>query len=82
MLSEVPENYSQWLSMGKGHAPLAYKGLSGSAITAAIILGVLEIFWTYFFGAFSAPVMLFVLMLLFLFIRPQGIAGKFVKEKV
>lgn len=57
-------------------------GSLGGAIAAAVLLGVLEIFWTYFFGAFSAPVMLFILMLLFLFIRPQGIAGKFAKEKV
>ncbi|WP_320122956.1 branched-chain amino acid ABC transporter permease [uncultured Sphaerochaeta sp.] len=70
--------------MVKGFIASVIGGLGslGGAIAAAIILGVLEIFWTYFFGAFSAPVMLFVLMLLFLFIRPQGIAGKFVKEKV
>ncbi len=70
--------------MVKGFIASVIGGLGslGGAIAAAVLLGVLEIFWTYFFGAFSAPVMLFILMLLFLFIRPQGIAGKFAKEKV
>ena len=70
--------------MVKGFIASVIGGLGslGGAIAAAVLLGVLEIFWTYFFGAFSAPVMLFILMLLFLFIRPQGIAGKFAREKV
>lgn len=57
-------------------------GSLGGAIAAAFILGVIEMFWTFGFGALSTPVMTFVLMLLFLFIRPQGIAGQFAKEKV
>ena len=57
-------------------------GSLGGAIAAAFILGVVEMFWTFGFGALSTPVMTFVLMLLFLFIRPQGIAGQFAKEKV
>lgn len=55
--------------------------LSG-AITAAFLLGLLEMFWTYLFGSLSTPVITFVVMLLFLFVRPQGISGKFAKEKV
>lgn len=57
-------------------------GSLGGAITAAFVLGFVEMFWTYFFGSLSTPVVTFVVMLLFLFIRPQGIAGKFAKEKV
>jgi len=70
--------------MVKGFIASVIGGLGslGGAIAAAIILGILEMLWTYFFGAFSAPVMLFVIMLLFLIIRPQGISGKFAKEKV
>lgn len=54
--------------------------LSG-AIFAAIALGIIEIFLTFFFGATEATVILFGIMLGFLFIRPQGIAGKFAEDK-
>ncbi len=57
-------------------------GSLGGAIIAAFLLGLVEMFWTYFVGSLSTPVMTFVVMLLFLFIRPQGISGKFAKEKV
>ncbi|HAN43057.1 MAG TPA: branched-chain amino acid ABC transporter permease, partial [Sphaerochaeta sp.] len=49
---------------------------------AAFLLGIIEMFWTYTMGSLSTPVMTFVVMLLFLFIRPQGISGRFAKEKV
>jgi branched-chain amino acid transport system permease protein len=54
--------------------------LSG-AIIAAIALGMFEMILTYYIGAFSTPVVLFAVMLGFLFIRPQGIAGKFTQDK-
>jgi branched-chain amino acid transport system permease protein len=54
--------------------------LSG-AIFAAIALGLIEIFLTFFIGATEATVIMFAIMLGFLFIRPQGIAGKFVEDK-
>ena len=57
-------------------------GSLGGAIIAAFALGIIEMIWTYMFGSLSTPVMTFVVMLLFLFIRPQGISGKFSKEKV
>ena len=57
-------------------------GSLGGAIIAAFALGIIEMIWTYMFGSLSTPVMTFVVMLLFLFIRPQGISGKFSKEMV
>ena len=57
-------------------------GSLGGAIIAAFALGIIEMIWTYMFGSLSTPVMTFVVMLLFLFIRPQGISGKFSKEQV
>ncbi len=57
-------------------------GSLGGAIAAAFLLGIIEMFWTYTMGSLSTPVMTFVVMLLFLFIRPQGISGRFAKEKV
>jgi branched-chain amino acid transport system permease protein len=57
-------------------------GSLGGAIFAAIMLGLIEMFLTYFIGAIATPVVLFAVMLLFLFLRPQGISGRIVKEKV
>lgn len=55
--------------------------LSG-AIIAAILLGVVEMLSVYNLGSSVTPVILFAIMLLFLFIRPQGISGKFAQDKV
>ena len=57
-------------------------GSLGGAIVAAILLGLIEIFLTYFAGAIVTPVILFAVMLVFLFLRPQGISGRIAKEKV
>ena len=57
-------------------------GSLGGAIAAAIALGVVEIFLNYWIGSLSAPIVLFGIMLLFLAIRPDGISGKFAKDKV
>jgi len=56
-------------------------GSLGGAIYAAIALGLIEIFLTFFFGATEATVILFAIMLGFLFIRPQGFAGKIIEDK-
>ncbi|NOX34015.1 MAG: CoA-binding protein [Deltaproteobacteria bacterium] len=43
---EVPENYAAWIERHPGSAPLAYKGLSKQALTAAIsrdIKGILQV---------------------------------------
>jgi branched-chain amino acid transport system permease protein len=56
--------------------------LSG-AITAAIFLGIIEIFSDLLSGvALSTPIILFGIMLIFLAIRPEGIEGRFAKDKV
>lgn len=70
--------------MVKGFISSVIGGLGslGGAITAAFLLGIIEMFWTYFAGSLSTPVMTFVVMLLFLFVRPQGISGRYAKEKV
>jgi branched-chain amino acid transport system permease protein len=54
--------------------------LSG-AIFAALAMGFIEIFLTYFIGATEATVIIFAILMAFLFIRPQGIAGKFAEDK-
>jgi len=54
--------------------------LSG-AIFAALALGLIEMFLTFFIGATEATVILFGIMLAFLFIRPQGVMGKIVEDK-
>ena len=41
-----------------------------------------EIFLTYWLGSLATPIVLFGIMLVFLAIRPEGIAGKFAKDKV
>lgn len=51
------------------------------AVIGAFLLGVVEQFLVYFFGSNLARVFIFVLMLVFLLVRPQGIAGTIVKDK-
>ncbi|MCI8576374.1 MAG: branched-chain amino acid ABC transporter permease [Lachnospiraceae bacterium] len=70
--------------MMKGFLASVIGGLGslGGAIAAAIALGMIEIILTYFFGALSIPVFLFGIMLVFLAVRPEGISGKFAKDKV
>ena len=55
--------------------------LSG-AIIAAILLGIIEILLTYHLSSLATPIILFGIMLIFLFVRPEGISGKFAKDKV
>ena len=81
--------YSVYPSLGqsmmiKGFIASVIGGLGsmGGAISAAIILGLVEIFLTYWVGSLSTPIILFGAMLLFLVIRPNGLAGRFAKEKV
>jgi branched-chain amino acid transport system permease protein len=57
-------------------------GSLGGAIFAAVMLGLTEMILTYYIGAIATPLVLFAIMLLFLFVRPQGVAGKIVQEKV
>jgi len=57
-------------------------GSLGGAIFAAILLGVIEMFLTFYIGAITTPLVLFAIMLVFLFLRPQGISGRIAKDKV
>ena len=54
--------------------------LSGT-IFAAILLGVVEIICIFVWGAEITPLLLFGVMLFFLMVRPQGIAGRFAQDK-
>ena len=81
--------YSVYPSLGqsmmiKGFTASVIGGLGSlsGAISAALLLGVFEMYLTYYFGALVAPIFTFGIMLIFLAIRPEGIAGKFAKVKV
>lgn len=81
--------YSVYPSIGpsmmiKGFIASVIGGLGslGGAIIAAIGLGVVEIFLNYWVGSLITPIVLFGIMLLFLAVRPNGIAGRFAKDKV
>lgn len=81
--------YSVYPSLGssmmiKGFIASVIGGLGslGGAIPAAILLGLFETILTYYFGSLSTPIFMFVIMLVFLAIRPEGISGKFATDKV
>jgi branched-chain amino acid transport system permease protein len=69
--------------MVKGFIASVIGGLGSlaGAIAAAVLLGLVEMILTYFLGSSITPALLFGIMLLFLFVRPQGIAGKFTQDK-
>lgn len=81
--------YSVYPSLGqtmmiKGFIASVIGGLGSlsGAIIAALFLGIVEIFVTYFLGALTTPIILFGVMLVFLAVRPEGISGRFSKDKV
>lgn len=51
------------------------------AIAGALMLGIMEVMLTSFFGDTITPAIVFILTLVFLLIRPRGISGKFIQEK-
>lgn len=51
------------------------------AIIGAFLLSIVEVALTIITGDVIAPAIIFVLTLIFLLIRPRGIAGKFIQEK-
>lgn len=71
------------IMMLKGFIASVVGGLGslGGAIIAALALGIIEIFLTYYIGATEATVILFAIMLGFLFIRPQGVSGKYTEDR-
>ncbi len=82
-------NYTLYPQLGqlivKGFIASVLGGLGNlfGAVLGAILLGVLEVALTNipFIGSGLSPVVIFVIMLIFLILRPQGIAGKIVHEK-
>lgn len=83
-------NYTLYPALGK----LVVKGFISSvigglgsisgAVIGAFLLGMLEV-WLIFIdgiGAGWAPVIVFLVMIVFLILRPQGIAGRLTHEKV
>ena len=57
-------------------------GNIGGALYGGLLLGLLEVFMTNFVGSSLQPACTFLFAIIFLIFRPQGISGKFVKEKV
>lgn len=82
-------NYTLYPQLGKlivkGFIASVIGGLGNisGAVAGAILLGVLEVFLIGidFIGSGLAPVFIFLIMLVFLIVRPQGIAGITVQEK-
>jgi len=80
-------NYTLYPQLGKmitkGFIASVIGGLGNitGAVIGAILLGVTEVFFIGLVGSGITPVFLFFIMLAFLLIRPQGIAGKIVQEK-
>ncbi|QSX09217.1 branched-chain amino acid ABC transporter permease [Alkalibacter rhizosphaerae] len=82
-------NYTLYPMIGK----LVVKGFIASvlgglgnisgAVIGALLLGIMEVTLTSigFIGSGLAPVVIFVIMLVFLIVRPQGIAGIIIHEK-
>ena len=51
------------------------------AVIGAFLLGIVENILIYFVGSGWSPVFIFAIMLVFLLVRPQGLAGILVQEK-
>lgn len=54
-------------------------GSLGGTIAAAYLIGLLEAALIFFIGIYWAPSMIFVLLILILLLRPQGLLGKVVR---
>ncbi|NLA90637.1 MAG: branched-chain amino acid ABC transporter permease [Synergistaceae bacterium] len=80
-------NYTLYPQLGqmvvKGFVASVLGGLGSihGAVIGAVMLGVLEIFFISWVGAGWSPVFIFIVMLIFLLVRPRGIAGVIVQEK-
>jgi branched-chain amino acid transport system permease protein len=80
-------NYSLFPQLGqmvvKGFVASVLGGLGSiwGAVAGAVLLGVLEVSFVTLVGSGWSPVFIFFVMLVFLFLRPRGIAGVIVQEK-
>lgn len=80
-------NYTLYPQLGqlivKGFIASVIGGLGSitGAVIGAVLLGMVEVTLIGAVGAGLAPAFLFIIMLLFLLVRPRGIAGVIVQEK-
>ena len=80
-------NYTLYPQLGnlvvKGFIASVIGGLGSifGAVVGAILLGLMETLLINFIGSGYAPVFSFLIMLVFLLVRPRGIAGSNVQEK-
>ncbi len=80
-------NYTLYPQLGqlivKGFVASVIGGLGSisGALIGAVLLGIVEIFLINIAGAGWSPVVIFVIMLIFLLLRPRGISGVIVQEK-
>jgi len=80
-------NYTLYPTMGslvvKGFVASVIGGLGSlpGAIIGAVLLGLLDSLSVYLVGSGYAPVVTLLVMLVFLLVRPQGIAGSNILEK-
>lgn len=80
-------NYTLFPTMGgmvvKGFIASVIGGLGSlsGAIIGAMLLGIVETILVHLVGSGYAPVFSFVIMLVFLLVRPRGISGSNVQEK-
>lgn len=80
-------NYTLYPQLGKlivkGFIASVIGGLGNisGAVIGAVLLGIIEVLLIGLVGSGMTPVFTFVIMLVFLLLRPQGIAGKIVQEK-
>ncbi|MDD4083104.1 MAG: branched-chain amino acid ABC transporter permease [Sphaerochaetaceae bacterium] len=80
-------NYTLYPTLGglvvKGFIAAVIGGLGSivGAIIGAFLLGIIETVFIYLVGSGYAPVFTFLIMLIFLLVRPRGIAGSNIQEK-
>jgi branched-chain amino acid transport system permease protein len=80
-------NYTLYPTLGslvvKGFIASVIGGLGSlsGAIIGAVLLGFLETLLLYLVGSGYSPICIFIIMLVFLLIRPKGIAGSNIQEK-
>lgn len=73
---------NQYVFKGMISSILGGLGNISGALYGGLLLGVLEVFLTNAFGAGLTPVFTFLFSIIFLLVRPQGISGKIVLDKV
>jgi branched-chain amino acid transport system permease protein len=80
-------NYTIYPQLGKmvvkGFIASVIGGLGSitGAVIGALLLGLIEILLINFVGSANTPIFTFLIMILFLIVRPRGIAGIITQEK-